>query len=113
MSSPYHTLNRIDAVFAVPAGLPLREARAYDGLDAIQHEFRIYETETRLLYEFVDRVCQIIHTKSTSYKRDAEKIAEELNVLGDRIDTRIRELPRSQIYAVLDDSVSLTPEIMD
>ena len=113
MSSPYHTLNRIDAVFAVTAGLPLREARAYDALDAIQHEFRIYGTETRLLYEFVDRVRQIIHTKSASYKRDAEMIAEELNALGDRIDTRIRELPRSQIYAVLDNSVSLTPEIMD
>ena len=49
----------------------------------------------------------------TPYKRDAEKIAEELNALGDRIDTRIRELLRGQIYAVLDDSVSLTPEIMD
>ena len=53
MSIPIHTLKHWEAVSAVFGGLPFNEVEARDALEAIQHEFRIYETETRELLSLI------------------------------------------------------------
>ena len=112
MSNPIHTLNRWEAVSAVFGGLPFNEVEARDALEALQHEFRIYETETRELYGFVGRVRRFLEGESEPAEWDIT-IAEELDGLAERIRSEIDGLPRSKMYAVLDDSVSLSPKIMD
>lgn len=95
MSSPNHTLNRYRAVYTVNGGLPLTQVEAHDALQAIAHEFSIYEVETAELYAFGDRVRQILAEEAPSRDR-LEKIASHLEGLSGRISEQIGELTSSQ-----------------
>jgi hypothetical protein len=113
MSNPIHTLDRWEAISTVFGGLPFNAVEARDALEAIQHEFRIYEAETRELYAFVGRVRRFFEREEAPGERDIWILAEELDTLAERVQTAILTLPRSQMYAVLDDTASLSPKIMD
>jgi hypothetical protein len=78
MSNSFHTLDRMEGVSTVFGGLPFNEVAARDALEAIQHELRIYETETRELYTFVGRVRRFLQTKSAPADWDV-MVAEELD----------------------------------
>jgi hypothetical protein len=91
MSRLNHTLNRFRAVHTVNGSLPLTQVEAHDALQAIAHEFSIYEVETAELYAFGDRVRQILAEEESS-RDQLEKIASHLIGLSGRISEQVREL---------------------
>lgn len=108
MSNPNHTLNRYRAVYTVNGGLPLRQVEAHDALQAISHEFGIYEVESAELYAFGDRVRRILAEGGPS-RSQIERIASDLDGLDERISEQIQEISsgHKSVIPVSEDPVAL------